>query len=221
MAISIVVAQLARDCFASLAMTPRTAATRDLHRSPYCAGQRTKPSSSSFAQAITCLIDWPLCSFASIGRIDAALVDLHGDVGRRREAGGVRLAMMLGPHRVVEHRALRRLDILPHLEVQHAGIGRDVVARPPPRSAAPPARAPSGARSVPSPRSCSARTARCPRTTARTARTGPSVPSAPRTSSSPPPPAGASRFATAQAEGGFQISALLPEISARLFDASS
>ena len=33
--------------------------------------------------------------------------------------------------------------------------------------------------------------------------------------------AGASRFATAHAEGGFQISALLPEISARLFDASS
>ena len=32
---------------------------------------------------------------------------------------------------------------------------------------------------------------------------------------------GASRFATAQAEGGFQISALLPEINARLFDASS
>src|ERR1700733_11128432 len=32
---------------------------------------------------------------------------------------------------------------------------------------------------------------------------------------------GASRFATAQAEGGFQISAALSEISARLFDASS
>src|SRR6185437_4217291 len=32
---------------------------------------------------------------------------------------------------------------------------------------------------------------------------------------------GASRLATAQAEGGFQIRALLPEISARLFDASS
>jgi len=32
---------------------------------------------------------------------------------------------------------------------------------------------------------------------------------------------GASRFATAHADGGFQISALWPEISARLFDASS
>ena len=32
---------------------------------------------------------------------------------------------------------------------------------------------------------------------------------------------GASRFATAQAEGGLKISALLPEISARLFEASS
>src|SRR6201994_367211 len=32
---------------------------------------------------------------------------------------------------------------------------------------------------------------------------------------------GASRLATAQADGGFQISAALPEISARLFDASS
>ena len=32
---------------------------------------------------------------------------------------------------------------------------------------------------------------------------------------------GASRFATAHADGGFQISALLPEINARLFDASS
>ena len=32
---------------------------------------------------------------------------------------------------------------------------------------------------------------------------------------------GASRLATAQAEGGFQISAALPEISARLFEASS
>src|SRR5215475_5719163 len=32
---------------------------------------------------------------------------------------------------------------------------------------------------------------------------------------------GASRLATAQAEGGFQISAALPEISARLLDASS
>src|SRR5476651_2526262 len=32
---------------------------------------------------------------------------------------------------------------------------------------------------------------------------------------------GASRFATAQAEGGFQINALLPEIRARLFEASS
>ena len=27
---------------------------------------RVKPSSSSFAQSCTCLIDWPLCSFASI-----------------------------------------------------------------------------------------------------------------------------------------------------------
>ena len=33
--------------------------------------------------------------------------------------------------------------------------------------------------------------------------------------------AGASRLATAHAEGGFQISALLPEINARLLDASS
>ena len=32
---------------------------------------------------------------------------------------------------------------------------------------------------------------------------------------------GASRFATAQAEGGFQTIAARPEISARLFDASS
>ncbi len=32
---------------------------------------------------------------------------------------------------------------------------------------------------------------------------------------------GASRLATAHAEGGFQINALLPEISARLLDASS
>src|SRR5215472_18069592 len=32
---------------------------------------------------------------------------------------------------------------------------------------------------------------------------------------------GASRLATAQADGGFQISAALPEISARLFEASS
>src|SRR5271157_5812070 len=32
---------------------------------------------------------------------------------------------------------------------------------------------------------------------------------------------GASRLATAQAEGGFQIKALLPEMSARLFEASS
>src|SRR5579872_5861388 len=32
---------------------------------------------------------------------------------------------------------------------------------------------------------------------------------------------GASRLATAQADGGFQISAALPEIKARLFDASS
>jgi hypothetical protein len=32
---------------------------------------------------------------------------------------------------------------------------------------------------------------------------------------------GASRFATAQADGGLKISALLPEISARLFEASS
>src|SRR6202166_992895 len=32
---------------------------------------------------------------------------------------------------------------------------------------------------------------------------------------------GASRLATAQAEGGFQISALLPEIKARLLEASS
>ena len=27
-------------------------------------GQRAKPSISSLAQATTCLIDWPLCSFA-------------------------------------------------------------------------------------------------------------------------------------------------------------
>ena len=32
---------------------------------------------------------------------------------------------------------------------------------------------------------------------------------------------GSSRLATAQAEGGLKISALLPEISARLFEASS
>ena len=47
---------------------------------------RRSPSNSSCAQAIACLIDWPLCSFANIVGMRAAVVDLHRDLRRRRRA---------------------------------------------------------------------------------------------------------------------------------------
>ena len=70
---------------------------------------------------------------------------------------GRRCAPLLvpGPDRVVVDRALRRLDGLPDLEVEHAVERRDVVARRRRRSAPRPARAATGTRSGPWPPACS------------------------------------------------------------------
>ena len=94
-------------------------------------------------------------------------------------------------------------------------------SRRPARQAARPVRAATDTRSAPWPRSCSGRTTRCPRNTADAAPGGPSVPADWGRSSNPPPPRAHRAWPPPRPRAGSRYRRALPEISARLFEASS
>src|SRR5947207_6786654 len=55
--------------------------------------------------------------------------ELHPNVWRRARADDVVLGIMVGAHRIVVDRALRRLDFGPHRQIRHRQKWWDVIAR--------------------------------------------------------------------------------------------
>src|SRR5258708_14834204 len=57
--------------------------------------------------------------------------DLHADVRRRARADDVVFGIMVGAHRVIVERALRRLEFGPDRQIRHRQKSPDVIARRP------------------------------------------------------------------------------------------